>query len=195
MGQVYEEDFNRCRRPRCWSVRVQRRCPSGVGRRCRSGAGSPHCLIPLRSPCLIPGRTLRRANRAGTRRPILTGSSCSRCPTAPSRTAAAPSSSSLDGRCPSRRPRSLRSAAGCPAHCQSGSCLHPSRCRTRYASCGRPPHQIQNHSLFVVCMGERVHLNPLRTCFSVNFHLKVYAFTCLQLFSVHPHLKRTPKKR
>lgn len=37
--------------------------------------------------------------------------------------------------------------------------------------------------------------HALTTCLSVNSHLKAYAFTCLQLFSVHPHLTRNQKKR
>lgn len=111
--------------------------------------------------CMILGRKLQRANRAGTRRLIPTDFSYSRCLTAPSQTAAAPSSSSLDGRCQSRHPRSPRSAEGCLPRCQSGSYLHPTRCRTQCALCGRPRRQIPTRCLFGVYMGESAHVRFL----------------------------------
>lgn len=154
MGTVCEEDlkFNRCRR-HCWSLQVQSRCQSAVG--------SPRYLSLLQISYLILGLTLRQANQAGTRLLIQTDSSCSRCRTALSQTAAAPSSSSLDGHCQSRRPLSLRSGEGFPPHCRSGSCPHLIHCQTRSAFCGHPRPQILNHCLFGVCMGVSAIINVL----------------------------------
>ncbi|KAG7230440.1 hypothetical protein INR49_024549, partial [Caranx melampygus] len=122
---------------------------------CQSVVVRPRCLILPQIPCLTRGLIARRVNQPGTRHLIRTDSSCFRCLTALSQTAAGPSSSSRGGRCRSRRPQILQSAEGCLPRCRSGSLLHPSRCQMQYASCGRHRHQILNHCLFGVCVGER----------------------------------------
>lgn len=133
---------SRCHRPH-WSAQVLSRCLSGVGR--------PHCLTLLQMLDLTPPRMLGQVTRAGIRHQILSGSSCSRRPTALSRTGVALASSSQDGRCRSRRRRSLRNAGGCPLRFLSGFCPCRIRCQTQYAFCGRHLHQNRSRCLFVAC--------------------------------------------
>lgn len=153
--------FNRCRRPHCWSPQAQSRCPSGVE--------NPHCLIQAQMLCLILPRKLGRVSRAGIHLLNPTGSSCSRCLTAQSRTAAAPFSSSLDGHCQSCHHRIPQTVEGCPPHCWSGSWRHRTRCQTQCASCAPPRLRILTRCLFV-CMGKSTLSNFLMILSLFFFH-------------------------
>lgn len=176
MGIVCEEDlkFNHCHH--YWTLQVQSRCQSTVG--------SPHCQSLLQIPCLTLGLMLRQVIQVGTRLLIQTDSSCSRCPTALSQTAAVPSSSLLDGHCQSHHPLSLQSAVGFLPHCRSGSCPHRSHCQTQSASCGHPRPQTLIHCLFGVCMGISALINVLLNyCFQHSFECKIWRSMPLPVFS------------
>lgn len=165
-----KETFNHCRPPRCWTPRARSRC--------RSAAGTLRCRSPPRMLGPTLPRMLVRASRAAIHPPIPTGSFCSRCPTAPSRTAAAPVASWPDGRCLScRRRRPGRSDGGFPPRCWSGSCRPRTRCQMQCASCAPLRRPIPTRCLFVWrkkkkkgCFLALGVVNPLGARFFIRKH-------------------------
>lgn len=127
---------------------------------------------------LLQNQRLRPVSLVGTRSPTQSGSSCSRYQTALSQTAAALSSSSLDGRCLSRY-LSFRSVGGFQLRCQSGSGPRRTHCRRRCASCGRPRYQSLNHCLWGFWVVNRqknyelVAQNPSELYFHVAFYVRM----------------------